>query len=303
MPPKNSGGGTRPAQNKSEFRGYRKPPGLHVRKEPVKKDIPILRPDMVKANCEVLKSNVTDWFKILSVEVRSEFGLLGMVVDTREYPELYDPEYDEKYLSAENDPHGFYKEQVREQFKNVAREREKMDRDRPKLFAKIESYLSADSLEKVKMHDEYTEEFVKNKNDPAKLLYLIRQTHLVDNVGDTYASADVMRETFAEIKQLPNESIVKFKERFDAGLQLLKDYELPHIPDDKELAASFLRRLDNNRYASMKATTTNNLNSGIMSSFDTVAEAYLYAASFKLYLQQEQSTEHRFTINIVCDYC
>jgi hypothetical protein len=282
MPPKYSGGGTRPAQNKPEFRGYRKPPGLPVRKEPAKKEIPILRPDIVKANGEILKSNVTEWFKIFSIEARSEFGLLGMVIDTRVYPDIPDIEYEEEDTTAENDPHGFYKDQLREQYKSVQRDRTKMESDKLKLYAKIESYCSADSMDKIKMHESYTEELATYKNDPATLLDLIRQTHLLDDVRDTYAGADAMRDTFAEIKQMTNESIVKFKERFDDGLNLLKEYELPNIPSQKELAASFLRRLDNGRYAAMKATTQNNISAGIMSSFDTVAEAYFYASSFKV---------------------
>ena len=133
----------------------------------------------------------------------------------------------------------------------------RMRNDRPRLFALILQYLSQESLEEIKRSDKY--EKIDNETDPLGLWLLVEETHKVNTISKVEAMTRLAARTmYQKIHQGPFESIITYKERFNAALKGYNDQDNPPM-DDKDIGMDFFNGLDNNRYATFKTDLTNQM--------------------------------------------
>jgi hypothetical protein len=84
------------------------------------------------------------------------------------------------------------------------------------------------------------------------------------------------RTSYKSTRQGTYESIIMYKEHFDAALKAYKDQKNPDM-DDKDIAMDFFNGLDNVRYAAFKTETLNLLTSGAISQHENMNVMYLLA--------------------------
>ena len=127
----------------------------------------------------------------------------------------------------------------------------------------------------MKRQDDY--EKVDEAADPQKLWALVEATHKVTSVSKVEAVVKLgARTSYKSTRQGTYESIITYKERFDAALKAYKDQKNLDM-DDKDVAMDFFNGLDNVRYATFKTETLNLLTSGAISQPENLNAMYLLA--------------------------
>ena len=127
--------------------------------------------------CYGLENNFQRFKERLAAEALKDYGDLGLIIETERY---YDPpavdvsDYD---LTPAGDPHGGNKILYYEALKSRASEIKKMREKRTSLYASIWQKLSAESVDEVKRHADYTT--FNEQKDPLALWKAISSTHKV----------------------------------------------------------------------------------------------------------------------------
>ena len=135
-----------------------------------KKDTEPLKATMLKYGRD---NNFSQWKEWIRHEIAIQFGLLVTIIDEEAlvHPRAvevgdYDPD---------EDPHGFkmhdLKTRIDERIKTIA----KIKMDMPKCAGFLWKYLSRESIEAVRRHEDYDERV--HRNDPLTLYRCIRETH------------------------------------------------------------------------------------------------------------------------------
>jgi len=225
-------------------------------------------------------ANYGEFKKALSTFARREYGNLGKLIETLKYYVPEHIEFEEEDIAEAEDPHGFRKAVIMEEFKERTREMAKMKTQRPALFAVIWGQLSTESEERVRQTDNYVAE-VESGDDPLALWLAIRETHIANTIGTGPLDRKTARKQYAGLKQGVNESVTMFKERTDEALAALAAVGADDVtPTDQ--AADFLDRLDPIRYADLMADLENNAVLNVGTYPKTLTEAYNVAARYKL---------------------
>ena len=210
----------------------------------------------------------------MSKEAIEQFGDLGRMVETGEYYEPPEPDIEDYDL--DNDPHGVNAADYREDRKEWRRKKAKMNDDKPKLYAMILGKLSPESMDELKRHENY-EEFNRLK-DPLMLWLAIVMIHQVASVSKVASVVKkAARDNYASMRQGQYETIITYKERFDAAVEAYNDMENPEM-SDRDIAMDFLNGLDDNRYAEFKVEIINDIAKGAMKQPKTLNDVYLLAS-------------------------
>ena len=115
--------------------------------------------------------------------------------------------------------------------------------DRPKLYALIYQYLSEESHEEIKRSDKF--ETIDKATDPLGLWLLVEETHEVNTISKVEAVTKMAAwSTYQTMRQGAFESIITYKERFNAALKGYNDQKNPEM-SEKDVAMDFFRGLDN----------------------------------------------------------
>ena len=236
--------------------------------EPKKKDpeaIPILKYGP--------SNNFTLFKEALANAAMKEYGNLGKLIKLGKYYEPEEPNIEDYDLDF--DPHGMNKATYLEDVKEYRRQVNKMKTDRSKLYALILQYLSEESLDEVKCQDNFEE--VDETTDPEGLWKLVEETHKVTTVSKVEAVTKLSaRNTYKLMRQGNYESIIAYKERFNAALKAYQDQKNPEMADT-DIAMDFFNGLDNARCASFKAEMINLLTSGAIEQPGNLNAMYLIA--------------------------
>jgi hypothetical protein len=150
--------------------------------------------------------------------------------------------------------------------------------NQPKLYGLIWQHLFGESKDELKRTDKY-EEFSTNK-DPLRLWLAIKSTHEIHSKSRIGAVIKQnARMNRLGMRQDSFESIVSFKERFDAAQRACDDSGNPHL-DDVECVVDFIAALDEHRYGGFKAFILNGVAAGAFPFPSTVNDAYVKASAF-----------------------
>ena len=126
----------------------------------------------------------------------------------------------------------------------------KMLENRPNFYAYLEQHLSRESLDEVRKSEYYQR--IDDAKDPLALWLTIKKTHEIatDSGVHVFRKRD-SRANFMNVKQGPYESITVFKERFDHLYDAFVNAGNPEMTDE-DIAADYLRSLDDGRYHELK---------------------------------------------------
>ncbi len=134
--------------------------------------------------------------------------------------------------------------------------------NQPKLYGLIWQYLSAESMDEVKHHKEY--KTFNDAKDPEGLWKAVVETHKVHSISKVGVVKKLLaRKEYKAIRQGGYESLVSYRERFDAALKAYIDQGNPAL-DDTDQAMDFFDGLNNGRYVSFKADIHNAMTSKTM---------------------------------------
>ena len=219
-------------------------------------------------------NNFSKFKEKLSTAVIEKYGDLGRLVETGEYYEP--PEPDIADFDLDNDPYGVnaadFKDQKREYRKKMA----EMESNKSKLYATMLSKMSTESMDELKRHEDY-EDFNREK-DPLMLWLAITMIHQVASVSKVASVVKkAARDKYASMRQGQFETIITYKERFDAAVEAYNDMENPEMRD-ADIAMDFLNGLDDNRYAEFKVEIVNDIAKGAMKQPKTLNDVYLLAS-------------------------
>ena len=106
---------------------------------------------------------------------------------------------------------------------------------------------------------------------------IIEETHKVNTVSKVQSVAKkAARATYQKMRQGAFESIITYKERFNAALKGYEEQKNPKM-EEKDIAMDFFERLDNARYATFKTEIMNSLTSKAIEQPKKLNEMYLLA--------------------------
>lgn len=220
------------------------------------------------------ESNFLRFKEAMSVAALERYGALGKLIElgsgyVKPPPNIED--YD-----LQDDPYGLKIEEYKADVKEYKRMMAEHEMNAPKLYATICNKLSAESMDEVRRHEAY-EEFNREK-DPVALWAAITELHQVPTTSKITAYVKkAARDEYHSIKQGPFESIVIYKQRFDAGWEAYRDLDNPPM-DESDVAMDFMDGLDDARYADFKVGLTNDISRGAISLPTTVNEMYVLAS-------------------------
>ena len=223
---------TRGAARKAQ-RGTTKHPGRSERPPADRNAVPTLR--YGKDN------NFASFKKKLSVAALETYKDLGRMFDLGEY--YVPPEVDLDLYDLDEDPHGLNLFDLKEARKARNQEIGRMKRERAGMYAFITLHLSADSIDALKLEEDW--DITHEHKNPLALWTLVESTHRVavaSRIPGVLKSE--ARRAYQACAQSAYESIVRFKERFDDLLENYLEHENPAM-DDEDVAMDFFRALDN----------------------------------------------------------
>jgi hypothetical protein len=199
--------------------------------------------------------------------VRREYGDIADIFTTYSYPVYERPRYNERDLKPLRDPFGIRREEIKRLSIIRLEKIEKLESNKPKVYALIKGQLSLESLEKVKSLPGWNE--VERDCDPIELCKRIVATHLVQAKADEEETKFDARQQFSHCKQQWNESTAEFKKRYDYRIRALSSVG-EHVLDEPALARDFLGKVDINRYGEL----LKNYKNGLHERAKTLEEAY-----------------------------
>ena len=235
--------------------------------------------------------------KKLAVAVLEKYHDLGRMIDLGEY---YVPDaVDADLYDLDDDPHGLNLSEYKDARKTRLRNMDRMKSDRAGMFAFMMLHLSNESLDAIKLVDDWDE--ANHEKDPLMLWQLMEATHRVgiDSRIPAVVKAE-SRRAYQSCAQSAYESIVKFKERFDDLLANYLEYENPEM-EDVDVAMDFYRALDNSRYAAFKTNLVNSVNSGATEQPASLNEMYSQASSYLIPTKQQHAGTHRTAFATTAD--
>ena len=198
------------------------------------------------------KNNFIKFKERLSIYVNAKFERLGTIIDIGRDVFVNEVELPElpNVFDQEHDPFGFAKATFNA--KIVSREKlsQKLEEDRVGLFFCIYGQLSEESKSKVHEDEDWIE--IYDQKNPLRLWVIVGATHQGGATGIPVLDRLNARNVYTSLLQGPNEKCLSFKERTIDALMRLEAVEEMEIHDGQQ-AADFIHRLDNRRYAELKA--------------------------------------------------
>jgi len=212
--------------------------------------------------------------KRIAVKCMEKYCHLGRLIEDEAY--YTPPPMDISLFDLSNDPHEVEKARLREAHKHRDKEIDNMRIDRVSIFAYLISKLSKESVDKLHGHKDWNK--IELERDPLNLWKIIKECH---QTLTTSKVASVIkktaREEYASCKQGMYESIMEYKQRFDARLDAYKaSRNAAPTPEDEGM--DFLNGLDNSRYAEFKAEIINDIQKGTLTQPKDLNMIYIMAS-------------------------
>ena len=234
------------------------------------------RPEHVPTLRYGANSNFATFKQRLVVVGMQKYGDLARLVELDKYyePDAINPED----FDLEDDPYGVNLDLMKDKTKTRGRLIDKMRNDRSAFYSFMVDHLSHESMDAVKLLDEY--ELMNRTKDPLLLWLAIKQTHKVSTNSSvsTVVRAEA-RKRYKDAKQGAYESIVTYKERFDHLLEAYKDMNNAEM-NEEDIAMDFFEGLDDTRYGEFKTSYLNDLTMGTQTAPTHVNEIYTKASKY-----------------------
>lgn len=144
----------------------------------------------------------------------------------------------------------FAKQAYRDAFREYSKQIHRQKATEYKIYGLITEKLSAESLDRVKSHEKWTE--IHKSRDALKLWILLRDTHKVGAESSTKSMSKLkIRMAFFDMKQGQHESLVGYKERFILAQERCEESEGTTF-EPADVASQFYHGLNEARYGGFK---------------------------------------------------
>jgi hypothetical protein len=157
------------------------------------------------------------------------------------------------------------------------------------LWGLIWAQLSAESEEQIRKEEGWAA--ADASKDPLELWKLVRKTHQVGASGVAVIDLVEATDNYSRLRQGQSELISSFKRRTDEAIAALVASNASEIPNALQ-AAQFISRLDDSRYATMKADLQNSVLRGAGEYPNTLTKAYEYACRWVVPVTTKQGGTH-----------
>jgi len=206
--------------------------------------------------------------------VRREYGDIADIFTNHQYPTYPEPKYTKQELSKAFDPFGLKREEIKRLMSLRIEKMERLESNKPRVFALIYGQLSLESQERLK--DLPGWDAIERSHDPIELCKRIVATHLVNtrqlDIEETRYEARIQ---FNNCRQAWNESTAEFKKRYVYRIRALMAAG-EHVLDESAQARDFLAKLDQSRYHELVKDYKN----GLHQRATTLEEAYTLASNY-----------------------
>lgn len=241
-------------------------------------ETPVAMTQIAISSFPILRTGVNNNFAVfwaaLEIYLRREYGNLARFLNSDKYyvpPELVFPEEDWENEAKKAVMLGL----INARTKEITT----MAENRMSACASIWGNLSEESQSLIRQSDLWPK--IEPMDDPLSLTIAIKKTHIIASVGNAVIDQAAARKAYNKVQQNPHESLVVYKRHFDDAITAMVSVGETKPSEDK-LAADFIDRLDNNRYASLKATLTNNVTMNLGTYPATLTEAYDLCGKFQV---------------------
>ena len=165
-----------------------------------------------------------------------------------------------------------------EALKGYTKQKQEIIVSAPKIYGFIEQYLSAESMDEIKQHANYA--VFSKAHDPVALWQAIIETHWVDSVSKVPGVLKAAARTqYKNCKQGGYESLVTYRERFDAACKAYTEHKNAALaPED--MAMDFFDGLDSARYMQFKVDINNNMTMNPTFTLPTINKVYELASNW-----------------------
>lgn len=153
------------------------------------------------------------------------------------------------------------------------------------LWGLVWGQLSAESEEQIRKEEGWTA--ADAAKDPLELWKLVRKTHQVGASGVAVIDLVEATNNYSRLRQGQSELISSFKRRTDEAIAALAASNAAEISLPLQ-AAQFISRLDDSRYATMKADLQNSVLRGAGEYPNTLTKAYEYACRWVVPITTKQ---------------
>ena len=204
------------------------------------------------------------------------------------------PDLDNAF-EAEHDPFGFARQTFNAKITTREKLFAKLQEDRIGLFFAIYGQLSEESKSKVHEDDDW--EDVYDEKDPMRLWIIVGATHQGGATGIPVLDRLNARNVYASLLQGPNEKCLAFKERTIDALIRLEAVEEAEVHDGLQ-AADFIHRLDNRRYAELKADLYNDEKKGNHTFPQMLTAAFSLATNYMITVKGSGGASHSESQNV-----
>lgn len=157
---------------------------------------------------------------------------------------------------------------------------QKIDEDLIAIYAVIWGQLSDASQAKIRST---TADFITIESDSkaVELWAAVKKVHQTSNTGCAELDKEEARNKFYTLKCQSNETLVAFRNRFDACINAMVALELDK-PSEQDQATRFLAALDNERFGSFKVELHNNAQLGASQLPKNLADMVHMATNYKV---------------------
>ena len=221
-------------------------------------------------------NNLLQFTKLLTISAGVQYGQLAHSVLVEGKALKISIPKEDKYDLSTVVGREMLKIDVQERSKKLS----KMNEDQPKLYYYIYGFLSQESEDAVKSHENFEE--CRKEQSPLKLWKIINETHrTASQTRDRQLLAYEARESYHRVRQGPIniKRIIGFKERFDEALRNYKDFDNPQM-SDVDIATDFYRKLDPARYHDFQTKLMNDISQQIRSPPKDLNEVFQLAKTF-----------------------
>ena len=222
-------------------------------------------------------SNYSVFKEKLSTYALREYRDIGRIIIDNVYKEFPDVDFDPDNLSKANDPFGFHKEEVKSLMKIRLNELKEYEERKAPLYAVIWGQLSANSKEQISHDKNFMQ--IETDLDPLELWKLVTANHIVVKSGTNVVDQENASDNYFTISQYPQETITEYKKRFDHSLDAMDALGCEEVSQVRQ-ASHFISKLDNQRYATFKASLNNNVMMNLQQYSNTLLDAFDMASRF-----------------------
>lgn len=231
-------------------------------------------------------TNFIRFKEAMSVAAVEKYGALGKLIEVG--TAYIKPPPNIANYRLDDDPYGIQLEEYKSDLREYKRVMSEHELNAPKLYATICNKLSTESMDEVRRHEAFAE--FHTQKDPVALWTAITELHQVPTTSkiDVYVKK-AARDNYNDIKQGPFESIIPYKQRFDAAYEAYNDLENP-VLSEIDAVMDFMSGLDDARYAEFKASLMNDIARGAMELPKTVNDMFVLASRYVVVNKRSNGT-------------